>query len=278
MATKRFYQIAKVVLQYGLDDLIPKAWLPWYARMGRVSIFWLRNRHKDKSRGERVRLALESLGPVFIKFGQMLSTRRDLIPLDIADELAILQDNVPPFSGEAAEASILKALNIESLDELFTDFDPKPLASASIAQVHTAKLKADSAEVVIKVIRPNIEPIIESDVELLRSIAVVVQRWLPDGKRMRPVEVVEEYQKTIFDELNLVRESTNGMAIKHNGSCVHDHRTIRQFQRSNCVLFNNNCRDALCLNRLKRLFDFINDNRRQTFVRFVQKKNLNVTG
>lgn len=216
MATKRFYQIAKVVLQYGLDDLIPKAWLPWYARMGRVSIFWLRNRHKDKSRGERVRLALESLGPVFIKFGQMLSTRRDLIPLDIADELAILQDNVPPFSGEAAEASILKALNIESLDELFTDFDPKPLASASIAQVHTAKLKADSAEVVIKVIRPNIEPIIESDVELLRSIAVVVQRWLPDGKRMRPVEVVEEYQKTIFDELNLVRESTNGMAIKHN--------------------------------------------------------------
>jgi len=216
MATRRFYQIAKVVLEYGLDDLLPKSLLPWYAKLGRFGIFWIRNKHKDKSRGVRARLALESLGPVFIKFGQMLSTRRDLIPLDIADELAVLQDNVPPFSGAAAEASILRSLNITSLDELFSDFDPEPLASASIAQVHTAKLKADNADVVIKVIRPDIEPIIESDVELLQSIAVVVQKWLPDGKRMRPVEVVEEYQKTIFEELNLVRESTNGMAIKHN--------------------------------------------------------------
>ena len=216
MATKRFYQIAKVVLEYGLDDLLPKSFLPWYARLGRLGIFWIRNKHKDKSRGVRARLALESLGPVFIKFGQMLSTRRDLIPLDIADELAVLQDNVPPFSGADAEASILRSLNITCLDELFCDFDPEPLASASIAQVHTAKLKQDNADVVIKVIRPDIEPIIESDVELLQSIAVVVQKWLPDGKRMRPVEVVEEYQKTIFDELDLVRESTNGMAIKHN--------------------------------------------------------------
>jgi len=218
MASKRFYQIAKVVLQFGLDDLIPGHWIPWYAKVGRHSLFWLRNRHTDKSRGQRARLALETLGPVFIKFGQMLSTRRDLIPADIADELAILQDHVIPFDGKIAEATILASLNITAIEEIFTDFDSVPLASASIAQVHTAKLKDGGDEVVIKVIRPGIEPIIESDVELLRSIATVVQKWLPDGKRMRPVEVVEEYQKTIFDELDLVRESTNGMAIKHNFS------------------------------------------------------------
>ena len=218
MASKRFYQIAKVVLQFGLDDLIPGHWIPWYAKAGRYSLFWLRNRHTDKSRGQRARLALETLGPVFIKFGQMLSTRRDLIPADIADELAILQDHVIPFDGKIAEATILASLNIAAIEEIFTDFDSVPLASASIAQVHTAKLKDSGDEVVIKVIRPGIEPIIESDVELLRSIATVVQKWLPDGKRMRPVEVVEEYQKTIFDELDLVRESTNGMAIKHNFS------------------------------------------------------------
>lgn len=218
MASRRFYQIAKVILQFGLDDLIPPHWIPWYARAGRHAVFWLRNRHQDKSRGERARLALESLGPVFIKFGQMLSTRRDLIPADIADELAILQDNVVPFDGKIAEQTILDSLKIKCIDDLFTDFDPAPLASASIAQVHTARLKESGDDVVIKVIRPGIKPIIESDVELLRSIAAVVQRWLPDGKRMRPVEVVEEYQKTIFDELDLVREATNGMAIKHNFS------------------------------------------------------------
>ena len=120
------------------------------------------------------------------------------------------------FDGKIAEQTILTSLAISSLDELFSDFDYTPLASASIAQVHTATLNSSGDEVVIKVIRPGIEPIIESDVELLRSIAAVVQKWLPDGKRMRPVEVVEEYQKTIFDELDLVRESTNGMAIRHN--------------------------------------------------------------
>ncbi|MBE1287044.1 MAG: ubiquinone biosynthesis regulatory protein kinase UbiB [Alteromonadaceae bacterium] len=216
MASKRFYQITKVILQYGLDDLIPAHWIPWYARIGRHSIFWLRNRHKQRSRGERLRLALESLGPVFIKFGQMLSTRRDLIPLDIADELAILQDNVLPFDGQIALQSVLKELKLNSVDELFSEFSITPMASASIAQVHGAKLKACGTDVVVKVIRPNIAPIIESDVELLRAIAAVVQKWLPDGKRMRPVEVVEEYQKTIFDELDLVREATNGMHIKHN--------------------------------------------------------------
>ena len=216
MASKRFYQITKVILQYGLDDLIPTHWIPWYAKIGRHSIFWLRNRHKQRSRGERLRLALESLGPVFIKFGQMLSTRRDLIPLDIADELAILQDNVLPFDGEIALQSVLKELKLNRVDELFSEFSITPMASASIAQVHGAKLKACGTDVVVKVIRPNIAPIIESDVELLRAIAAVVQKWLPDGKRMRPVEVVEEYQKTIFDELDLVREATNGMHIKHN--------------------------------------------------------------
>ena len=216
MASRRFYQIAKVILEYGLDDLIPPNWIPWYAKAGRHCVFWLRNRHQNTSRGARARLALESLGPVFIKFGQMLSTRRDLIPADIADELAILQDHVVPFDGKIAEQTILDSLKISHIEDLFADFDPVPLASASIAQVHTATLKESGDEVVIKVIRPGIEPIIESDVELLRSIAAVVQKWLPDGKRMRPIEVVEEYQKTIFDELDLGREASNGMAIKHN--------------------------------------------------------------
>jgi ubiquinone biosynthesis protein len=218
MASKRFYQIAKVILQYGLDDMLPAHWMPWYVRIGRHSIFWLRNQHRHQSRGVRLRLALESLGPVFIKFGQMLSTRRDLIPLDIADELAILQDNVLPFDGQIALDTVVQSLKLDSIDDLFSDFDINPMASASIAQVHSAKLKDCGSDVVVKVIRPNIAPVIESDVELLRTIAAVVQKWLPDGKRMRPVEVVEEYQKTIFDELDLVREATNGMHIKQNFS------------------------------------------------------------
>ena len=190
--------------------------MPWYARIFRFMLFWLRNRHKDKSRGERVRLALESLGPVFVKFGQMLSTRRDLLDDDLANELAMLQDNVKPFDGLLAKEIIEKALNLHSVADLFDEFDEKPLASASIAQVHTALLKQNNEQVIIKVIRPHIEGTIAADIELMRILALIAQRVLPDGKRLRPIEVVEEYRKTIVDELDLAREAANGNRLKSN--------------------------------------------------------------
>lgn len=216
MRILRLYKINKVLLQHGLDQLIPNRWLPWYARLGRVGFFWLHNKHADKPEGARIRLALQELGPVFIKFGQMLSTRRDLLPPHIADELALLQDKVPPFDSLRAEQIILKALELRQMDDLFSEFDRQPLASASIAQVHAASFKSDGRQVVIKVIRPDIEKTINADIELMRTLAQAVQKWLPDGKRLRPVEVVEEYQRTIIDELDLLREAANGIKLKNN--------------------------------------------------------------
>lgn len=216
MRALRLYRINKVLLQHGLDELIPDKWLPWYAKIGRACQFWLRNQHPDKPIGERIRLALESLGPVFIKFGQMLSTRRDLLPPGIANELALLQDKVQPFDSDQAIAIIKQSLGIEALDELFSDFQALPLASASIAQVHSAVLKQNGKEVVVKVIRPDIAGTIHADIELMRALAFAVQKLLPDGKRLRPVEVVEEYQKTIVEELNLLREAANGIQLRRN--------------------------------------------------------------
>ncbi|KTF06311.1 2-polyprenylphenol 6-hydroxylase [marine sediment metagenome] len=176
----------------------------------------MRNKHKGKSAGERITLALQNLGPVFIKFGQMLSTRRDLLPPAIANELARLQDKVPPFSSDAAQDIIKQALGLSDLSELFSEFEKAPLASASIAQVHAAKLKHNNEDVVVKVLRPDIRDTIVADMELLFSLANVLQRWLPDGKRLRPVEVVVEYRKTIVDELDLLRESANGIQLGRN--------------------------------------------------------------
>ena len=216
MRIVRLYRINKVLLEHGLDELIPAKWLPWYARAMRHTIFWVRNKHKGKSAGERITLALQSLGPVFIKFGQMLSTRRDLLPPAIANELARLQDKVPPFSSDAAQEIIKQALGLSDLSELFSEFEKAPLASASIAQVHAAKLKHSNEDVVVKVLRPDIRDTIVADMELLFSLANVLQRWLPDGKRLRPVEVVVEYRRTIVDELNLLRESANGIQLGRN--------------------------------------------------------------
>ena len=216
MRIVRLYRINKVLLEHGLDELIPAKWLPWYARVMRCSIFWLRNKHKGKSEGERITLALQSLGPVFIKFGQMLSTRRDLLPPAIANELARLQDKVPPFSSSSAQDIIKSALGVAHLDELFSEFHETPLASASIAQVHAAKLKCNNEDVVVKVLRPDIRATIVADMDLLFSLASVLQKWLPDGKRLRPVEVVAEYRKTIVDELDLLRESANGIQLGRN--------------------------------------------------------------
>lgn len=212
----RLYKINRVLLEHGLDDVIPVRFMPWYAKLARRSLFWIRNKHKEEDTGKRIRLALESLGPVFIKFGQMLSTRRDLLPLAIADELAYLQDKVPPFDPKTAETLIKQALNLRQLDELFSEFDTNPLASASIAQVHAAKLKRDGKDVVVKVLRPDIEATIDADIDLLLTVAKVLQKWMPDGKRLRPVEVVAEYRRTIKDELDLLRESVNGIQLGRN--------------------------------------------------------------
>ena len=216
MRILRLYQINKVFLQHGLDELIPEKWLPWYAKLGRFGFFWLRNKHKDKSQGTRIRHALQSLGPVFIKFGQMLSTRKDLLSQDIANELAILQDQVAPFDSEVAQQIIRHALGVSDLKEVFSEFDATPLASASIAQVHAAKLIGHSEEVIVKVIRPNIGSAIHADIQLMRTFANALQKLLPDGKRLRPVEVVAEYEKTIVGELDLLNEAANGIQFKRN--------------------------------------------------------------
>jgi len=217
---QRLYKILKTFLHFGLDELVPKKALPWYAKLARSSLFWLRNKHKDKSLAQRYRLAIESLGPVFIKFGQMLSTRRDLLPPDFADELALLQDKVTPYDGELAKRIIIEAIGADQFEQHFSDFDITPLASASIAQVHTATLTIDeiSHDIVLKVLRPNIGEIILADIEVMSLFAGIVARWLPDGKRLRPVEVVEEYRKTIIDELDLNREGANAIQLRRNFS------------------------------------------------------------
>ncbi|MBD3610456.1 MAG: ubiquinone biosynthesis regulatory protein kinase UbiB, partial [Gammaproteobacteria bacterium] len=172
---------------------------------------WL---NRKRSIGERVRLSLEALGPIFVKLGQILSTRRDLLPPSIADELSKLQDNVPPFSNQLAQQIIEKSLG-KPVEELFAEFSQTPLASASIAQVHAATLH-DGHEVVVKVLRPGIEKTIRSDVALMYLLAELIQNSSADGKRLRPVEVVEEYEKTIFDELDLVREASNASMLRRN--------------------------------------------------------------
>lgn len=219
MSFSRFYHIQKTLLEHGLEQLIPPTLLPWWAKLARHSFFWLRNQYPEKSTGERLRLALQSLGPVWVKFGQMLSTRRDLFAPEIADELAKLQDQVAPFPGEAAKQLIEQALELGDIAELFADFDLTPLASASIAQVHTAKLRQDDgslADVVIKVIRPDIRQLIDADLQLMSDIAGVVARFVPDARRLRPQEVVAEYRKTIIDELDLQREAANAMQLRRN--------------------------------------------------------------
>ncbi len=219
MSFRRFYQIQKTLLQYGLDELVPPAWQPWYARLLRRSAFWLRNRYPDQPVEVRLRLALQSLGPVWVKFGQMLSTRRDLLPGPIANELALLQDKVAPFPGAQAQQIIEQALELNNITECFSQFDQQPLASASIAQVHAAVLlEADGTQtdVVIKVIRPNIRRQIVADLELMASVADIATRFLPDGKRLRPREVVAEYRKTILDELDLQREAANAIQLRRN--------------------------------------------------------------
>lgn len=211
----RVVHISWVLLRHGLDEVILAAHLFRPIRFFRFlsPFFWV-SVGRRPSYGERIRRALEDLGPIFVKFGQMVSTRRDLLPDDIADELVKLQDKVPPFPGEQAVRQIEKALGAP-LEVFFQQFDRKPLASASIAQVHTATL-LDGTDVVVKVLRPTIEKIIRRDVSLLSTIAQLAQRYSREARRLRTVEVADEFRKTIFDELDLMREAANASQLRRN--------------------------------------------------------------
>ena len=208
----RLIGIQRVLVKYGLDDVIKQTHLLRPLRF----IFYLFPRRRDSSAplGERIRLALEELGPIFIKFGQAISTRRDLLPKDVADELAKLQDEVPPFPAAQA-VEILNAAYGKSVDEVFARFDAEPFAAASIAQVHTAQLPS-GAEVVVKLLRPGVQELIERDIEVLRLLAGLADRYWQHGKRLRPLEVVDEYESTIIDELDLMREAANTAQLKRN--------------------------------------------------------------
>ncbi|NNN46052.1 MULTISPECIES: ubiquinone biosynthesis regulatory protein kinase UbiB [unclassified Vibrio] len=212
---KRLYRIIKVQLEYGLDELLPEHRLTKAPILARQSLFWIRNQHSDKPLGERLRLALQELGPVWIKFGQMMSTRRDLFPPHIADQLALLQDKVAPFDGKLAKQQMEQALG-GPLETWFDDFDIQPLASASIAQVHTAKLKSNGRDIVLKVIRPDIRPVINADIKLMYRLARIIAKATEESRRLKPVEVVREYEKTLLDELDLRREAANAIQLRRN--------------------------------------------------------------
>lgn len=210
----RMLRINWVLMKHGLDDIIFTTHLFRPFRLVIYLFPWNWFRRKRKPRAVRMREALEDLGPIFIKFGQMLSTRRDLLADDIADELQRLQDNVPPFPNKQAKQIIEKAYG-NSVAELFTSFEEQPLASASIAQVHGAILKTGE-DVVIKVLRPDVMPVIKRDISLLYIIAELAAKYSSQLRRLRPVEVVEEYEKTILDELDLMREAANASQLRRN--------------------------------------------------------------
>ncbi|MBN2648019.1 MAG: ubiquinone biosynthesis regulatory protein kinase UbiB [Thiotrichales bacterium] len=211
---RRLIKINRVLAHYQIDRMVlgtsKFAWLLWFNAI----LPWNWKPRSQRSRGERIRLALEELGPIFIKLGQALSTRKDLLPHDISVELAKLQDDCPPFDEQHSLQLIEKALG-RTVGEAFAEFDPMPMASASIAQVHAAKLH-DGTEVVVKVVRPDIKPVIEQDVAIMFLLAKLFEKAVKIAKRLHPVEVVAEFEKTILDELDMIREASNAAQLKRN--------------------------------------------------------------
>jgi len=212
MRITRLARITSVALRFGLDDIVLsherlRGYRPWVRRV----LFW---RDLSTPRAVRLRLALEALGPIFVKFGQMLSTRRDLLPPDIADELAKLQDAVPPFPAEAVIATLTRCYR-KPVDEVFAEFDRTPAASASVAQVHFARLP-DGTSVAVKVLRPGIEDVIAHDLALMHTATGLMERVSAEARRLRPREVVAEFEKTIRDELDLTREAANCSQLRRN--------------------------------------------------------------
>ena len=215
MRLLRLAKILSVASRYGIDEIIlehePSGRL---AAVSRLFHFW---RRLDSPRAVRLRLALESLGPIFVKFGQVMSTRRDLLPVDIADELAKLQDQVPPFSAELALAQVEAAYG-RPASEVFAQFDATAVASASVAQVHFARLRPEDGghEVAVKILRPNMREVIAHDLALLETLAGLLERIWSDGKRLKPREVVAEFAKYLYDELDLMREAANCSQLRRN--------------------------------------------------------------
>ena len=211
----RLLQINHVLSKHRLDEIIQATHLIRPLRyLSYLSPYRLTHSNKIP-RGERIRLALQELGPIFVKFGQLLSTRRDLLPDDVAEALVKLQDQVAPFGNEEARALIQQTYGQESIDQYFAHIDEQPLASASIAQVHAAKL-VDGSEVILKLVRPNIEKTIKHDVGLLYTIAGLAERYWSEGRRLRPTEVVAELEKNLFDELDMLREASSASQLKRN--------------------------------------------------------------
>jgi ubiquinone biosynthesis protein len=208
----RLLSIQRVLVRHGLDEIITAT---HFLRPLRF-FFYLFPRAKDVSDplGKRIRLALQELGPIFVKFGQAVSTRRDLLPTDVADELAMLQDRVPAFPADQA-VTILEEIYGKPVDEVFSRFDREPFAAASIAQVHTAALP-DGTEVIVKLLRPGVRQLIERDLDVMYALAGLADKYWEHGKRLRPLELVAEYEKTIFDELDLTREGANTAQLKRN--------------------------------------------------------------
>jgi ubiquinone biosynthesis protein len=209
---RRLAKIYFIAGKYRIDTLVDKSRLPLTARIALAPLKLFGK--SGKSRGESLRCALEDLGPIFIKFGQLLSTRPDLVAPDICAEIKHLQDNVSPFSAEVFTSRVEESLG-GKVDDIFAEFDKTPLATASIAQVHKASLH-DGTQVVVKAVRPNIEKTISRDISLLYTVAKLVAKYSIDGPRLKPVEVVSDYEKVIFGELNLQSEGANASLLKHN--------------------------------------------------------------
>jgi len=208
----RLLTIQRILVRHGLDQIVTSTHL--FRPLGFVNRILSFGGRRKGPLGRRIRLALEELGPLFVKFGQAVSVRRDLLPEEIANELALLQDRVPPFPSDIAVATIERALG-QKIDECFGSFDAEPLAAASIAQVHCATLK-DGTRVVVKVLRPEIRKRITGDVEVLYALARLAERYWPPSHRLRPVAVVEEFEKTLTNEIDLMREGANASQLKRN--------------------------------------------------------------
>ena len=210
----RASRIGRVLLRYRLDDLLEGTPVERWLKLARPFVPRASAEIAAQPRGARLRLALQELGPIFVKFGQILSTRRDLIPPDIAEELTLLQDRVAPFDGERARARVEQEL-ARDIRDAFETFDTTPLASASIAQVHAATLPG-GREVVVKVLRPDIGRQIAGDIALLESIAAIVERAHPNADKIRPREIVAEIENTLAAELDLQREAGNASLLRRN--------------------------------------------------------------
>ncbi|MBT7951214.1 MAG: ubiquinone biosynthesis regulatory protein kinase UbiB, partial [Gammaproteobacteria bacterium] len=210
----RLLGIQRVLIRHGLDRLVFAMRIFRSVRFIERLLPWNWFKRERGSQAERVRLVLEELGPIFVKFGQILSTRRDLLPEDYADELAKLQDNVPPFPGEQARQIIEKEFS-KKTEDIFLEFDETPLASASIAQVHSATLK-DGREMIVKVVRPGIEKLIKRDLGLMHVLAAKAEAYWEDARKLKPGNVVIEFEKTLLGELDLMREAANASQLRRN--------------------------------------------------------------